>query len=206
MRSIDSSLAAEFAAGSVQPAFLLEYYFDSGMIGMWTGYGDLVVNSITYSGIGNLINISTLEETEDLQARGIVISLNGISTSLISLALSEKLRGRPFRMYLTTVDTSSHIALEDDTGAILLEDDSGYISLENIVIQTPYRIFSGLMDVLEFSDNGETADLRLSVENILITGQRNKIGRYTLEDQRRSYSSDMGLEFINQLQDKQIIW
>ena len=62
------------------------------------------------------------------------------------------------------------------------------------------------MDVIEFTDTGDTADLRLSVENILITGQRTKISRYTAEQQKAKYPNDKGLDFINQLQDKSIVW
>jgi len=63
-----------------------------------------------------------------------------------------------------------------------------------------------MMDVMEFSDNGETAALRLSVESSMMIGQRSKVYRYTAEDQKKLYSDDRGLDNINQLMDKQVIW
>lgn len=206
MRNLTPEMIAEFSGSSVSPVLLAELYFDSGTLRLWTGYGNLVWGDNTYTGIGTLIGISAVQETQDIQARGIVVTLNGIPSTIISLALSERSRGRYFKLYLASVDSSRYVATESSPGRVMLEDGSGYVLLENQLLDTPYRFFSGLMDVMEFTDSGETADMRLSVENILITGQRAKISRYTAEDQRKRFPNDKGLEFINQLQDKEIVW
>lgn len=207
MRDLDPDFAAAFAAPRVIPALLAEMFFDSGTIGMWTGYGELVFDGVTFFGGGDLVGISSLQETQGTEANGIVVSLNGISPTLISLALAERCRGRAFRIYLASVETQTRIALEDSSGdAVEVEDGSGYVLAENIVTTAPQRIFSGLMDTMEISDDGNSANIRLSVENILIIGQRPKVRRYTPEDQTRLYPSDNGLNFINQLQDKELVW
>jgi hypothetical protein len=207
MRNVSTQMADEFSGAVVQPVFLLEALFDSGPLRLWTGVGDLEFNGNTYTGAGNFLGLSAIEETQDLQAKGLVVSLTGVPLSLVSLALSEgsKIRGRPFRSYLGAFDTRRKIGLEDETGAIL-QEDGGYILLESQLVDTPYRWFSGLMDTMEFTVNGSTCDIRLSVENILIYGQKPKIYRYTDEEQKRRYPGDRGLEFINQLQDKEIVW
>ena len=206
MRNLTLEMAAEFAGPSVKPIMLAELFFDSGTLRLWTGYGQLEWGDREFTGIGTLIGISPIQETQEIQARGIVVTLNGISSTVISLALSERSRGRPFRLYLGSVDTRRYVATESSPGAVKLEDGTGYVLLENQLIDSPYRIFSGLMDTMEFSDSGDKADIRLSVENILITGQRSKVSRYTMEDQRKRFPNDRGLEFINALQDKQVIW
>lgn len=188
------------------PVLMLEMFFDSGTIRLWSGIGELTYNGNVFIGAGNLIGISPIEETEDLQAKGLVITLNGISSSLIAIALGEKLRGRQLRLYQGMVNDKRYVATEDGTGKVKLEDSSGFVLLENNFIDSPYRLFSGLMDVMEFTDNGTTATLRLSVESNMIIGQRAKIGRYTNEDQKAKFPNDKGLEFINQLQDKEIVW
>lgn len=206
MRNLTPEMIADFTAGVVYPAFLIDMFFDSGTLRLWTGYGTLSWGGNNYTGGGNLIGISAVEETQELQAKGMAVTLNGISSSIISLALAEKMRGRPFRLYLASVNTTGYVELEDDTGRIELEDGTGYMALENSIFINPYRLFSGLMDYAEFSDNGETADIRLTVENILITGQRANNYRYTAEEQKRRFADDAGLDFINQLQDKEIVW
>lgn len=206
MRNLTPQMASEVESKNLTPVILAEAIFDNDPLRMWTGYGSLFWGDKEFFGGGNFIGISPIDETQDTVAKGIVASLNGIPSTLVSLALSERCRGRPFRLYLGIVDTRRYVATEDDPGRVELEDGSGYVLLENQFVDSPYRIFSGLMDTMEFSDNGDTADIRLSVENILITGQRTKIRRYTSEDQKKYYPNDKGLDFINQLQDKEIVW
>lgn len=199
-------MAAEVVSKAVQPIILAELYFDSGTLRLWTGVGNLDWNGNTFTGGGDFIGISPIEETQELQAKGIVATLNGMPSTIIALALGERCRGRPFKLYLGSANTTQYVATEDEPGRILLEDGSGYVLVENALLGTPYRIFSGLMDYMECTDNAQTADIRVSVENILIVGQRAKVSRYTAEDQRKRFPADKGFEFINQLQDKEIVW
>lgn len=206
MRNLSPDMAAEFSGESTDPVLMGELEFDSGTLRMWTGLGSLFWGDKEFLGGGNFIGISPIEETQDTIAKGLVVSLNGVASTNIALALAERPRGRPFRLYLGVVSTRRYISTEDGDGRVELEDGSGYVLLENNLVDSPYRIFSGLMDVIESSDNGETATLRLSVENILIVGQRTKLYRYTDLDQKKIYPNDKGLELINQLQDKELVW
>lgn len=206
MRNLTPDMASELSGQSVNAVVLAEAFFENQTLRMWTGYGSLFWGENEFFGGGNFIGISSIDETQDSIAKGITVSLNGIPSTIISLSLNERCRGRPFRLYLAAVDTRQYVSTEDGTGDIELEDGSGFILLENQFIDSPYRIFSGLMDVMEFTDNGATADVRLAVENILITGQRTKLRRYTSEDQKKLYPFDKGFDFINQLQDKEIVW
>lgn len=216
MRNLTPAMAAEVAGHNIRPALLAELQFDSATLYMWSGIGTLTWNGNDYLGGGNLISISTIEETQKLEAKGIVCSLNGIPSNLIAAALLERTRGRPFRMYLAAVDDGSgaSVLLKDDDVSYLQKDDEvsliikdgSDIPVANTIVMDPYRIFTGLMDVIEFSDDGNTAMLRLSVESVQLLGQRAKIRRYTAEDQKKVYSNDLGLDLINQLQDKEIVW
>jgi hypothetical protein len=206
VRNLTPDMAAEFSSEYTSPALMADLFFDSGTVRMWSGLGTLTWGDNTYSGGGNLIGLSPIEETQDLVANGIVVSLSGISSQNLALSLTENTRRRPFRLYLGVVTTRQYIETEDGTGLVELEDGSGYIRLENSLVDSPYRIFSGLMDVIESTNNGQTHTLRLSVENILLVGQRPRLLRYTDIDQKKTYPTDRGLELINQLQDKEVVW
>lgn len=206
MRNLTPDMATEFAGKSVEPTLMAELFFDSQTLRFWTGIGNLDYNGNTFTGLGNFVGISPIEETQDIQAKGLVFTLSGIPSSTIALSLNERVRGRPFRLYLAATNVAQYVELEDGSGDVGLEDGSGKVLLENQFINAPYRLFSGLMDYMEFTDNGQTAEIRLSVENILIIGQRTKLQRYTMEDQRKYYPNDKGLEYINQLQDKEVVW
>jgi hypothetical protein len=215
VRDITADMVAEFESGAMYPVLMADLEFDSETLYMWSGLGTISWNGNDYIGGGNLISISTMEETQELQAKGIVCTLNGIPSSLIAAALLERTRGRPFRLYLGAFDTAAGVdyLLKDDDASQLLKDDGTSFLLKaapeiipNQLIADPYRLFTGLMDVMEFSDNGQTAAIRLSVESSMLIGQRSKVFRYTAEDQKKKYPGDKGLDNINQLQDKQVVW
>lgn len=185
MRDISANMASEFEGRNALPILLAQLEFDSETLYMWSGLGDLVWDGNTYTGAGSLINISTVQENQNLEAQGIVCSLSGVPSTLLAVALQERSRGRPFRLWLGAID-------EGNSPRALIDE--------------PYRIFTGLMDVMEISDDGEAAIIRLSVESSMLTARRAKIQRYTSEDQKKTYPTDLGLDFINQLQDKEVVW
>lgn len=198
-------MAQEFSSKTVSPIIIAEFFFDSGTLRMWTGYGDLEWKGETYTGGGSFIGISAIDETQDTEAKGIYCSLNGIPSELIALTLLERSRGRKMRLYLASVTTERFVATETD-GIVMTESDGGRVLLESNLVDEPYRIFQGLMDTIDFSDNGESANIRISVENILIIGQRTKIERYTTEDQKKRFPDDKSMDLINNLMDKELVW
>lgn len=206
MRPISADMINEYSSPQVRPILMAEFLFDSATVGMFTGYGTLNWAGKEFLGGGEFINVSTIEETQDLVAKGAVFNLNGVDTSLISLALSENIKNRHVRLYLAASSVTSRVATEDEPGAVLVEDGDGYVVLENTLVDSPYRLFSGLMDIIEINESGSTCDITLSAENILYRGQRSKILRYTQEEQKQRFPLDKGLDFIDRLQDREIVW
>jgi hypothetical protein len=62
------------------------------------------------------------------------------------------------------------------------------------------------MDVLNINEGPETSTISLNIESRLVTFDLPLNRMLTLEDQQVDYSSDLGFEFISNLQDKEIIW
>lgn len=204
MRDLTPEMQAVMTAKSLRPALLAELYFDSGTIRLWSGIGTLSFGGNDYIGGGNLIGISPIDESQALEAKGMSATLTGVPSNLIATTLLENQRGRPFRLYFGIVSNRFNVLTEDDD--FVLTEDGGNVLLENSLVSDPVRIFTGLMDTMEIVDTGETSTINMNIESILITGQRNKIRRYTNEDQKKYYPTDRGLEYINSLQDKQIVW
>lgn len=182
-RDLESNLVTEITSSSLVPIFLCEFLFDSGAIRFWNGYGDLVWSGNTFTGAGNIIGMSEYQETQGLEAKGFTFTLSGISSTIISLALQEPYQGRVCSLYIG--------ALDKDTG---------------ILVSDPYQLFSGLMDVMEINESGETCSISVSAESKAIIMTRAKERRYTDEDQRSEYPSDIGFNFVTQLQDKEVLW
>jgi len=180
-RSVTSAMNTELTATSLEPFFAIDLDFDGGNVLLWTGYGEITFGGDTFTGGGDILSISDINETAEIQAAGVTIGLSGVPSSLISSALNETYQGRSCKIYFGTLSSGA-------------------------VVADPYLIFSGRMDVMTIDDSGDTCDIALQAENRLIDLDRARSRRYTSEDQKIDYPNDKGLEFIADLQDKEIIW
>ena len=181
-RDLESALVTEITAPVLRPIILYEGLFTGGAVRFWNGIGTLTAMGNTYTGAGNLLSLSDYQETQDLQAQGIILSLSGIPTTLLSIALLEPYQGREINIYLAALDAS------------------------NALVSTPYKVFSGFMDVMKIIEGGETSEIQISAENKAVILTRKKERRYTSEDQKLNFPSDKGFDFVTLMQDREIIW
>lgn len=190
--------------GVVYPFFAVELLFDgNNTIRMWTGQGTLNLEDGTeWVGLGSLLDISTIEETAEMAVKGATITLSGVSSEALSLALSEPYQGRVCNIYFGTFSVGK--VLQEGGSFILLQDGSK-IQLEST--STGFnQLFSGYMDQMNISDGGDTCNIELMVENRLIDLERARVARFTSGYQKSIYPNDLGLDFIEDLQDKDISW
>ena len=170
----------------VKPLLAVKLDFSDGILRMWNGYGDLTMtvdgSSQTFTGGGDLMGVSQIEESSMLQMSGVTLTLSGIKSSLIATALSANYTNRDGAIYLGLINTAGNI------------------------VSDSYTLFKGKMDVLNISEGEETTMIQLKLENRLITFEKPDNRMYTLEDQKVDYPNDLGFEFIPDLQDKEIIW
>jgi len=181
-RSVTSAVNTIFESDSVKPFLAIDLAFDGGNFTAWTGYGNLTFGGTTYVGAGDFLSVSPVKENAEVQANGIDISLSGIPSDLISSALNETYQGRSCKLFLGVLDSS------------------------NAVVADPITLFSGRMDLMTIDDSGDTASINVTAESRLIDLDRTRERRYTSEDQKIDFPNDKGLEFIADLQDKEITW
>lgn len=188
----------------VYPFFAVELLFDGdNTLRMWTGVGTLTLEDGTeWVGVGSILNVSAIEETAEMAVKGATITLSGVSSEALSLALSEPYQGRVCNIYFGTFSVGK--LLQEDGAFILFEDGS------KILLQTGStgfnQIFSGYMDQMNITDGGDTATIELMVENRLIDLERARVARFTSGYQKSIYPGDLGLDFVEDLQDKDIVW
>ena len=106
-RSLSVALANALDDEVVNPFFAVDLYFQSETVYLWTGYGELVIGAKTYLGVGSLLNISSVEETTEIEAKGATLTLSGIPSSILSLALDEPFQGRECRIYFGVEEAST---------------------------------------------------------------------------------------------------
>lgn len=206
-RNISTEMQEVVTSSVIFPIIFVEAEFDSGSVRLWSGIGDLSWDTKTWTGGGSLLKVDAVEESNEVKAVGTSVTLSGIPSDLLSIALQEDYQGRPLKIYLGAFSVDSQY-LTQENGDYVLKEDGGrlYLLTETDIVATPVIIFSGRMDIMNIEESGETSSIRISVENRLIDFERNKERRYTSEDQKIDYPTDKGFEFVSSIQDKEIVW
>ena len=201
-RDLSTNTIDNISQDVVYPFFATELKFDGdNTLRLWTGQGTLVLEDGTsWVGTGNLLNISAIEETSELAVKGATLTLSGVPSEVLSLALSEPYQGRVCNIYFGTLSQGS--ILQESSSYILLQDGS------RINLETGDKgfneIFSGYMDQMNIEESGETSTIQLLVENKLVDLERARVARFTSGYQKSIYAGYLGLDFVEDLQDKQI--
>ena len=203
-RDLSTTTIDNISQDVVYPFFATELKFDGdNTLRLWTGQGTLVLEDGTsWVGTGNLLDISAIEETSELAVKGATLTLSGVPSEVLSLALSEPYQGRVCNIYFGTFSQGS--ILQESASYILLQDGSR-INLET-TDKGFNEIFSGYMDQMNIEESGETSTIQLLVENKLVDLERARVARFTSGYQKSIYAGDLGLDFVEDLQDKQISW
>jgi len=185
-RDITTAFKNSIEGSLVKPIVGIELEFSDGTLRFWNGYGNLTMtaggSSKVFTGAGDMLGVSEIEESSTLSMSGVTLTLAGIKTSIISTALGANYTNRKGAIYLGLFDTS------------------------NNVIADVYTLFKGNMDVMNIQEGADTCLITLKLESRLITFEKASNRMYTNEDQKIDFTSDLGFEFIPDLQDKEITW
>lgn len=163
----------------ISPFFAVDLLFDNNPVYIWTGIGTNTISGKDYVGVGDFLSVSMTNETSELSATGANIVLSGIpSTTNLALALTEEYQGRRGTIYLGMMSTTTSYS----------------------------EIFSGYMDQMNIAEGVETSTIEITFESKLIDLERPRINRYTSAFQRDKFPNDKGLDFVETLQDREIVW
>ena len=138
----------ETIAAEVRPAYFVRMIFDNSVLNIWTGTGNIAFGGNTYTGTGDLLNISEITESAELQATGINVTLTGIKSSFLVIAKDEQYQGRELIVSFGAFTTA---------GALIAD---------------PAIVFSGFMDTMTITEAAEYSTITVAVENKLIAFER----------------------------------
>lgn len=184
-RTIISSILNALDDAEVSPFYAVELFFDTDTVRVWTGYGDITVTSgsgQTYNGIGDLLSISDVQESQDISAKGINLTLSGIPSNLLVHALNTPYQGRLCNIHF------------------------GFINWSSPANQNAMLAFTGYMDTMNIDEGPETSTIVTSVESRLIDLERPRNRRYTSENQKQRHSGDLAFDFVESLQNQRLQW
>jgi len=204
-RDLPTALSTELIASEITPFFAVELSFETSTLRFWSGLGEQVIGGDTYVGSGNMLAVSTIDETSEVAARGATLTLSGIPSELISLALQEPYQGRKCRIFFGVANANGELLLQEN-GSLVLNEDGSALSLAPNTENVMSEIFSGYIDQMNIDEGADTSTIAVGVESRLIDLQRPRVRRYTHESQKSRFPNDLGFEFVNDLQDKKFAW
>lgn len=204
-RDISSDLIETLSDDVIHPFFAIELFFDTSILRFWSGVGELEFGGNVYTGSGNMIAVSAIDETSDISAQGARLTLSGLPSEMISLAINEPYQGRKCFIYFGTLDVTGD-RLTQQNGHLILNQDSSAILGEGDFRDTVTQIFSGYIDQMNIDEGPETSQISVAVESRLIDLQRPRNRRYTDANQKSRFPNDKGFEFVESLQQKKFAW
>ena len=157
------------------------YMHDS--IGTFT-WSDPDDGSKAWSAIGDFGGISTVEESKQISAYEITISLSGIDASFLDEVLNQSYQGRSITIYL---------------GALDLDD--------NTLLATPSEVWEGVMDVSRIafgSGEGNTIEVVCESEFARLDDINGRT--FSDSDLQAEYPGDTFLQYLHVMKDATIVW
>lgn len=160
-RGLSAPQLAAIQANRVGLAILAELQFVSYTVYVWSGLGPFFYNGNTYTGVGILGKISPIQETNDVVATGMSLTLSSISEADLELP-----------------DIQANMSLNNGvTVSLCLLDDS-----RNLIGGAPITSFQGVMGQCSISEDAKGSSVTIEVETKLAQLNRPKYWRYTLTD------------------------
>lgn len=175
-RPLTTSVENEALAKTNKVVLMVELLYDSTPLRVWSGYGDLNHFGRTFTGTGKLLNISEIEETNQVKAAKVSLTLSGIPSGLLSDALDNNIRGRPATIWMA------------------------FLNSDEKIIDDPVEIVSGKMDTQTIDKQGTSATITVTIENVLIDLFRQREMRYTRESHQLEHPDDTFFDYVAALQ------
>lgn len=195
MTRLSDSHADAFRGDEIRPAVLAALEFASETVYLWApGTGQITWGGHTWEGCGALAQIGELEESSEGRAITTELMLSPLPTVLgmletrqdvdiLRIALNEDWHQRPARLFIG-----------------LFKSDSLRWVME------PIQFRKGFMDVMELTEDGNEARIRLTLERRDFDNERAEVQRYTPANQRHRFPGDAFCDQIPSLQDRAITW
>jgi len=183
-RALATDMLAAIQAGTLRPVLFYEGQFrNTGTLAveymrLWSGLGTKSWDGETWTGAGELLGVDGIEETVEARSVGFRVSLTGIASSVVAVALA--------------ADQSKNLY-----GTIWL----AAINASDAVIADPFLSRKGKLNRATIDDAGETCNIVAEYEDenvdLLVPFDR----RWTPEDQAIDYAGDSGFDQVAALQD-----
>ncbi len=172
--------------------WLVELQFTSGTVRCTTAPTPITALGATWVGLGQLLDVRDLTESQDAGTEQLTISLSVVDTAMLALALGnvEAYRGKPARLWLQLMGETFQ-----PVGTPVLRW-SGVMSRVEVPRQSP-----------DMDGGSATGSIELQCSRAGLARSRNAQGlRLTNVQQLRDYPGDTGMRHVRALLEQPALW
>jgi len=185
-RDLSATNAAAAEAAVVRPVVFVELHYDSSTLYVHDNIGDIVADdwtgtSRTWSGLGDLGSISTIEEGNQISPYKIDLVLSGIDPTIAAKALGKE----------TTLKEVYVLV--------------GFIGLDRVVVDDPHPMWSGLADEVQMAVGSESV-VKVSCESKLAAFEKVNGRLQNDADHQAEYSGDLFYKYLPQMVEAKFRW
>lgn len=169
---------------SIRVAYFIELHFVSGIIRLCNSGQSYVWGSHDWLGLGLLGKISPMEESAGVNSTAMTFTLNVTQYAILALAVGsvEDYRGQVAKLYFCPLDDQFRF------------------------IDTPELCWSGLMDTMVVSVDGEAGQIALKCETSVYGLKRRSPQRLNPAQHKQRHPGDTGLDYVTDLIARPQLW
>lgn len=182
--TITSAQQTQLERPAPKVAYFMELQFVTATQRLSTWNRNLTWGGFTWLGLGGLVSISKINESERTTSGPLSFNLNAADPGWIALAMGPdtEYRGRIAQVYMCPLNSS------------------------NDLVDTPELCWRGRMDSLVMGVSGDEGLISLRCETAAYAFKRRPTLRINAEQQRIAYPGDTGLDYLNDLIAKPQLW
>lgn len=178
-RNTPAQVQTNLSADYVQRFSLVQMDLASGTMRLATTDFDVTYGGFTWLATYGLATIETITESGTM-VRGVSFLMSGVLPSLISLALTENIYGRPVTIMLATL-----------SGGVLSVDPS---------------VWLGNLDTMVVESTGQSAAIRVTAEHKMVMWQRPHPVNFSDAEQRLVNANDSFFSRASKISQQTIVW
>jgi hypothetical protein len=172
------------AQGNFMVVYACQLDFEDGMVFAHTGTGELVIDGITYDGVGQFGEVGQSQESDNSGSpMSVDLSLNGLDSYIITETNIRGCRGRPGKLMFVVFDAAGNYAAD--------------------------ILFSGRMNAASFSFAGNGSEgnsITVPIVDRMAEWGRTGTERFTDENHRARHQGDRFFYAIAQMSEWPIYW
>jgi len=181
-RGITSSVVNSLADGHIRTAMNIKMSFGTALQLTTSNQTNTIPSLGTFSPTNGVLSVTEVRDTEDLAASNLTIQLSGCDPALVNASKGTNLQGTAVQIWL--------VILNDTTGDTV----------------NALHYFTGYIENTVYMQSAETITISVACQNFLARLNDRNVRRYTDQDQKDVFSADKGLEFVEQIQEKTLVW